>query len=171
MASSLLLNTKEPEYWPLLPMEIRHMIWSFIDFETLQKSCVAVSKTWFDEIRNSPTLSSEMKIIFKNDHEELMSDEDFNGILSNWPKLKIMDLSEFKFGKIQLLISTNRINLKALPDLEKIIAMPDWIMNLEALHDFEDGLFRSDFEIAGVYNIHCISYHLLKNQNEFFTLF
>ena len=30
------------------------------DFKTLQKSC-AVSNTWFDEIRDSPTLSSEMK--------------------------------------------------------------------------------------------------------------
>ena len=58
MASSLPLNTEEQR---LLP-EIWHHIWSFVDFETLQKSCVAVSKTWFNGIRDSPTLSSEMKI-------------------------------------------------------------------------------------------------------------
>ena len=118
MASSLPLNTEER---PLLPKEIWHHIWSFVagDFETLQKSCVAVSKTWFNGIRDSPTLSSEMKI--KKGNEEL-SNEDFNGILSKWPKLKILDLSEFKAGKIQLLILTNKINLKALPLLEKIVA-------------------------------------------------
>ena len=44
MASSLPLNTEER---PLLPKEIWHHIWSFVDFETLQKSCVAVSKTWY----------------------------------------------------------------------------------------------------------------------------
>ena len=104
MASSLPLNTEER---PLFPMEVWHHIWSFEagDFETLQKSCVAVSKTWFNGIRDSPTLSSEMKIISKKGNEEL-SNEDFNGILSNWWKLKILDLSEFKAGKIQLLILT-----------------------------------------------------------------
>ena len=119
---------------PLLPMEVWHKIWSFVagDFETLQKSCVAVSKTWFNGIRDSPTLSSEKKIISKKGNEEL-SNEDFNGILSMWSKLKILDLSEFKAGKIQLLISTNKINLKALPLLEKIIAKPDSYM--EALND------------------------------------
>ena len=131
MASSLPLNIEE---WPLLPMEVWHQIWSFVagDFETLQKSCVAVSKTWFNGIRDSPTLSSEMKIISKKGNEEL-SNEDFDGILSKWSKLKILDLSEFKAGKIQLLISTNKINLKALPLLEKIIAKPDSYM--EALNE------------------------------------
>ena len=134
MASSLPLNTEEQR---LLP-EIWHHIWSFVDFETLQKSCVAVSQTWFDGIRDSPTLSSEMKI--KKGNEEL-SNEDFNGILSKWPKLKILDLSEFKEGKIKLLISTNKINLKALPLLEKIIAKPDMFgsINLDALHDIKTG--------------------------------
>ena len=131
MASSLPLKTEER---PLLPMEVWHQIWSFVagDFETLQKSCVVVSKTWFNGIRDSPTLSSEMKIISKKGNEELRN-EDFNGILSKWSKLKILDLSEFNAGKIQLLISTNKIILKALPLLEKIIAKPDAYM--EALND------------------------------------
>ena len=135
MASSLPLNTEKQ----LLLPEIWHHIWSLVDFETLQKSCVAVSKTWFNGIRDSPTLSSEMKI--KKGNEEL-SNEDFNGILSKWPKLKILDLSEFKEGKIKQLISTNKINLKALPLLEKIVAKPESLFglgSLEALHDIDFG--------------------------------
>ena len=67
-----------------------------------------------------------------------MSDEDFNGILSKWQKLKILDLSEFKAEKSQSLILTNEINLKkALPLLEKIIAEPN-DRNLTALDDFGD---------------------------------
>lgn len=65
MASSLPLNTEEQ---PLLPKEVWHQIWSFVDFKTLQKSCVALSKTWFDGI-----LSSEMKIISKKGRNESLS--------------------------------------------------------------------------------------------------
>ena len=113
---------------PLLPMEIWHQIWSFVDFETLQKICVAVSKTWFNQIRNSATLSSEMKIktiIFKNGRDEKLSDENFNEILSSWPKLKLLDLSEYKLEKIRSLILTKKINLKDLTLLERIIATPN----------------------------------------------
>ena len=37
-------------------------IWSFLDFKTLQKTCTLVSKTWFEEIRNSTRLSGEMTL-------------------------------------------------------------------------------------------------------------
>ena len=37
-------------------------IWSFLDFKTLQKTCTLVSKTWFEEIRNSTKLSGEMTL-------------------------------------------------------------------------------------------------------------
>ena len=109
MAASLVPQTKE---LPLLPMEVWHHIWSFIDFENLQKTCVTVSKTWFNEIRNSPTLSSEMKITEKLSDEDL-NDEDLNDILSRWPKLKLLDLTEYKVEKIRTLVLTKKINLKA----------------------------------------------------------
>ena len=46
----------------VLPMEIWHEIWSSLDFNTLQKICVLVSKTWKFEIRNQPKFSNEVKI-------------------------------------------------------------------------------------------------------------
>ena len=45
-----------------LPREMWIEIWSFLDFKTLQKTCTLVSKTWFEEIRNSTRLSGEMTL-------------------------------------------------------------------------------------------------------------
>ena len=45
-----------------LPREIWILIWSYLDFKTLQKTCTLVSKTWFLEIRNSTRLSGEMTL-------------------------------------------------------------------------------------------------------------
>ena len=44
-----------------LPKEMWIHIWSFIDFDTLQKICTVVCKSWLDEIRDSAQLSSELK--------------------------------------------------------------------------------------------------------------
>ena len=44
-----------------LPKEMWIHIWSFIDFDTLQKICTVVCKSWLDEIRDSVQLSSELK--------------------------------------------------------------------------------------------------------------
>ena len=121
MAGSLVPYTKE---LPLLPMEVWHHIWSFIDFENLQKTCVTVSKTWFNEIRNSPTLSSEIRITEKLNDDDL-NDEDFNDVLSRWPKLKLLDLTEYKVEKIRSLVLTKKINLKAHTLFERIIAKPN----------------------------------------------
>ena len=67
----------------VLPMEIWHEIWSSLDFNTLQKICVLVSKTWKFEIRNQPKFSNEVKI--KTMDHEL---EDITAILSSWPVLE-----------------------------------------------------------------------------------
>ena len=64
--------------------------------------------------------------------------------------MKILDLSEFKAGKIQLLILTNKINLKALPLLEKIVAKPD--SYIRALRDFDVmnyGFLTTEFRDLG----------------------
>ena len=68
------------------PREVWIKIWSHLDFETLQKTCTLVSKTWFEEIRNSANLSGEMtlKISWRSDME------DMNKILSHWKKLKML---------------------------------------------------------------------------------
>ena len=68
------------------PREVWMKIWSHLDFETLQKTCPLVSKTWFEEIRNSANLSGEMtlKISWNSDME------DMNKILGHWKKLKVL---------------------------------------------------------------------------------
>ena len=146
MAGSVVPHTKE---LPLLPMEVWHHIWSFIDFENLQKTCVTVSKTWFNEIRNSPTLSNEMKItkiIFKNGRNEKLSDEDLNDILSKWPKLKLLDLTEYKVEKIRSLVLTKKINLKAHTLFERIIAKPNPSKFVHNWHNLSPDLTEiSDF--------------------------
>ena len=52
-SATLLSRQKERQEIVLMPEEILIRIWSFLDFDTLQKICVLVSKSWFDKIRNS----------------------------------------------------------------------------------------------------------------------
>ena len=59
MASFLSLNSED---LLSLPIEVWVQIWSLLDFDTLQKKCTRVSKKWFQEIRDSPNLSGEMKL-------------------------------------------------------------------------------------------------------------
>ena len=59
MASFLSLNSED---LLSLPIEVWIQIWSLLDFDTLQKKCTRVSKKWFQEIRDSPSLSGEMKL-------------------------------------------------------------------------------------------------------------
>ena len=58
-SATLLSRQKERQEITLMPEEILIRIWSFLDFDTLQKICVLVSKSWFDKIRNSMKLSGE----------------------------------------------------------------------------------------------------------------
>ena len=44
----------------ILPQEVWILIWSFLDFKTLQKICIRVSKSWMEMIRSSK-LSWEVK--------------------------------------------------------------------------------------------------------------
>lgn len=106
MGNSLPLNSKAE--LPLLPTEVWVKIWSFLDFDTLQKVCTRVSTKWFWDIRNSALLSGEMKLKLKrityNRPSKLktLSDEDFNTLLSHWLKLKILHLSgSFEQDKIK----------------------------------------------------------------------
>ena len=64
-------------------------IWSYVDFKTLQKSCVLVSKVWFKDVRESVQLSG--KLCLKNDN---LDEEFVKTILSQWKMLKILHLSK-----------------------------------------------------------------------------
>ena len=105
MGNSLPLNSKAE--LPLLPTEVWIKIWSFLDFDTLQKVCTRVSTKGFWDIRNSALLSGEMKLKLKrmtyNRPRKLKTliEEDFNTQLTHRLKLKILHLSgSFEQDKI-----------------------------------------------------------------------
>ena len=95
MASSSPLPSIPVEL-PFFPIEVWIKIWDFIDFHTLQKKCTIVSKSWFEVIRNTPTLSGEMelkKTIEKEDGTlETLNADGIDSILSHWPMLKVTSL-------------------------------------------------------------------------------
>ena len=66
------------------PREVWIKIWSHLDFETLQKTCTLVSKTWFDEIRDSTNLSGKMTL----KRSWNLDMRNLNTILAHWKKLK-----------------------------------------------------------------------------------
>ena len=72
-----------------LPKEIWLKIWSDLDFQTRQKTCVLVCKEWFDGIRADGRLSGQL--FLENDEIE---DADAEAILSKWENLKILRLSK-----------------------------------------------------------------------------
>ena len=92
-----------------LPKEIWVEIWSLVDFRTLQKSCTVVCKNWFEGIRGSTDLSSQM--VLNNCQKSL---EDINLVLSHWDKLRIVRMSS-EMPNVELL------QLAIHPSLEKII--------------------------------------------------
>ena len=72
-----------------LPKEMWITVWSYVDFKTLQKSCVLVSKAWFKDVRESVELSG--KLFLKNDN---LDEEFVKTILSQWKMLKVLHLSK-----------------------------------------------------------------------------
>ena len=72
-----------------LPTEVWIHTWSFLDFETVQKTCTLVSKGWLSKIRNSTRLSGEVILKLEN-----CNVKDINNALSRWPKLKVLQLSD-----------------------------------------------------------------------------
>ena len=106
-----------------LPLEVLEEIWSNLNFHTCQRICTQVSKSWFFGIRNSPKLSSELRI--KKRIREF-ADEDVNSFLSNWTKLRILETDE-KESKVKSDILSKKI--KKYEDLDKIICIPNSDLN------------------------------------------
>ena len=71
-----------------LPLEVLEHIWSYLDFDTRQKIATRVSSKWFWGIRCSTKLSSELKI------RRGLSNKKINATLTNWPKLRILQVDE-----------------------------------------------------------------------------
>ena len=105
--------------WINLPKEIWEIIWSFLDYHTLQKICTQVSKTWLGNIRDSPTLSGELILKISESDPPL---EVIKDILSHWTNLKVLHFKtnqelDFEFWlKIGL-----AINSTLHPMLRKVI--------------------------------------------------
>ena len=72
-----------------LPEEMWFKIWSELDFETLQKTCVLVCQAWFKNIRDDGRLSGQLSL--KNAE---MEEEEAKAILSKWKELRILWLSK-----------------------------------------------------------------------------
>ena len=98
----------------ILPEEVWIMIWSNLDFKTVQKTRTRVSKFWLKMIRSSK-LSWEMKLRRTSYYEDKLEVKDFNAILSHWNDLRVIQLSsEPDFDKFHLSLNSHE-------SLEKIV--------------------------------------------------
>ena len=96
----------------ILPEEVWILIWSFLDFETVQKICTRVSNSWMEMIRKSK-LSWEMKL--RQSPYEMLEVEDFNSILCHWENLRELHFSsETDFTKF-------RSSLNSQKELKKVV--------------------------------------------------
>lgn len=70
-----------------LPEEILEMIFGFLPWSSLQKSCTVVSKKWFNLIRNNQNLSGDLRLGERK--EEGWKNTDIIDFLErNWPKVR-----------------------------------------------------------------------------------
>ena len=98
----------------ILPEEVWMIIWSYLDFKTVQKICTLVSITWFEMIRSSK-LSWEMTLRQSVDSQYQIEVTDFIGILSHWKDLRVIHFSfEGDFHKFRLCLNDQK-------SLEKIV--------------------------------------------------
>ena len=98
----------------IFPEEIWIIIWSYLDFTTLQKTCTCVSKSWLEMIRSSK-LSWKIKLrdtIFfpqRNPGVDLLEIDDFNAILSRWNDLRELYFSsDHDFAKFCLSLTSKK---------------------------------------------------------------
>ena len=102
----------------IFPEEIWIMIWSYIDFKTLQKICTCVSKSWLEMIRSSK-LSWEMKLRTTDFKRFLKSDftlasplqvKDFEAMLLHWKALRVIEFSSHgDFDKFYFSFNSQKI--------------------------------------------------------------
>ena len=115
----MMISTVNPNEFNL-PEEVWRHVWSFLNFNHCQKICTLVSKTWFNQIRNSSVLSGEMRIV-RSDYEtqnfeefqkfmkcgqieknlvfemkKFELEDSAEAVLSQWPSLKVLYVSNEK---------------------------------------------------------------------------
>ena len=105
-----------------MPRDVCIHIWSLLDFDIVQRKCTLVSRAWFEKIRNSRSLSQEMRLRIEN-----QSIEQINDVLSNWKKLQVLHVTK-KEAIIQFGINLNEHKL-----LRKIIVPQKMKVGFEEL--------------------------------------
>ena len=101
----------------ILPEEVWMLIWSYLDFNIVQKICSCVSKAWLEMIRSSK-LSWEMKL---RQTFSFLAVTDFDAILFHWENLRVLHFSsEPDFARFRL-----SVGLNSHKSLEKIV-IPHW---------------------------------------------
>ena len=150
------VNTTEHEMsslaWTSLPKEMCIEIWSNLDFDTL-KICTRVSKKWLDDIRGSTRLSSEIYLNMNSNRYPIvfsLSVEDINAVLSRWPRLKTLHVSNLDS------ISRLGINFGELPIfgtakfVEKIAGLIENDDSHNLAFHYNDAAFVVDGNSSGV---------------------
>ena len=122
----------------LLPEEVWILIWSYLDFKTVQKICSRVSNSWLEMIRRSK-MSWEMRVKHSY-YDELQSQyydtlevKDFNSMLFHWKELRELHFStETDFAKFRLSLNSHK-------ELKKVVvpsAMPIYTQGSDLDHKF-----------------------------------
>ena len=104
----------------ILPEEVWMLIWSYLDFDIIQKICSCVSKSWFEMIRRSK-FSWEMKL---QQTLSYLAVKDFDAILYHWENLRVLHFSsEPDFARFRL-----SVGLNSHKSLEKIVISSDQVL-------------------------------------------
>ena len=104
LASSQLTPDEIEEIF--LPEEVWILIWSYLDFETVQKICTRVSNSWLEMIRRSK-MSWEMKL--RHSYHNKLEVKDFNSLLFHWNNLRELHFSSGSdFTKFRLSLNSHK---------------------------------------------------------------
>jgi len=117
-----------------LPEEIFEKVLSYLNFETVQKTCTLVCRGWRQRIRDSSILSGEMELyLFKigasrwdeDTRKEVFvegKEKEIETILSNWKKLHTLRIP----------CEMSSVDLSIYPHLTKVVTAPplEWHQNL-----------------------------------------
>ena len=89
-----------------MPEEVWILIWSYLDFETVQKICTRVSNSWLEMIRRSK-MSWEMKL--RHSYHNKLEVKDFNSLLFHWNNLRELYFSSGSdFTKFRLSLNSHK---------------------------------------------------------------
>ena len=90
-----------------LPEELRFMILSYLDMNTIQNTCTIISKTWLDMVRSEQRLSRYLTVKYELEAIHL------NKLLHNWKSITVLEVPKTT--------NLNEIDLSPCPYLENVV--------------------------------------------------